>query len=121
MTWLALDTGVEEQMRNDLDFIQTPAIGFPYKKVHVDSVFNRSFTDYEEVIKGLELLSKNEKWATQLTEYKDLKMAERLKWIKKHKELKIYGIAMTGTAKDVLSLEKMKEVNVIRLGQIHLP
>ncbi|GCD82648.1 putative anti-sigma-M factor YhdL [Parageobacillus thermoglucosidasius] len=121
MTWLALDTGVEEQMRNDLDFIRTPAIGFPYKKVHVDSVFNRSFTDYEEVVKGLELLSKNEKWATQLTEYKDLKMAERLKWVKKHKELKIYGIAMTGTAKDVLSLEKMKEVNVIRLGQIHLP
>jgi hypothetical protein len=121
MTWLALDTVVEEQMRNDLDFIRTPAIGFPYKKVHVDSVFNRSFTDYEEVVKGLELLSKNEKWATQLTEYKDLKMAERLKWIKKHKELKIYGIAMTGTAKDVLSLEKMKEVNVIRLGQIHLP
>nr|WP_235605651.1 hypothetical protein [Thermolongibacillus altinsuensis] len=28
---------------------------------------------------------------------------------------------MTGTAKDVLSLEKMKEVNVIRLGQINLP
>ncbi|KYD04423.1 anti sigma factor C-terminal domain-containing protein [Saccharococcus caldoxylosilyticus] len=48
-------------------------------------------------------------------------MAERLKWVKKHKELKIYGIAMTGTAKDVLSLEKMKEVNVIRLGQINLP
>jgi hypothetical protein len=121
MTWLALDTGVEAQMRNDLDFIQTPAIGFPYKKVHVDSIFNRSFTDYEEVVKGLELLNKNKKWATQLTEYKDLKMAERLKWVKKHKELKIYGIAITVTAEDVLSLEKMKEVNVIRLGQINLP
>ncbi len=53
-----------------------------YKKVHVDSVFHRSFTDYKEVVKGLELLSKNEKWAIQLTEYKDLKMAERLKWVK---------------------------------------
>ncbi|WP_027409369.1 anti-sigma factor [Anoxybacteroides tepidamans] len=121
MTWLALDTGVEEQMKDDLDFIRTPAIGFPYKKVHVDSIFNRSFTDYGEVIKGLELLRNNEKWATQLTEYKDLKMAERLKWVKKHRELKIYGIAITGTAKDVLSLEKRKEVNVIRLGLIHLP
>ncbi|ATO35984.1 anti sigma factor C-terminal domain-containing protein [Geobacillus thermodenitrificans] len=64
-------------------------------------------------------MSKNEKWAIQLTEYKDLKMAERLKWVKEHKELKIYGIAITGTAKDVLALEKMKEVNVIRLGQIN--
>jgi hypothetical protein len=50
--------------------------------VHADSVFHRSFTDYKEVVKGLELLSKNEKWAIQLTEYKDLKMAERLKWVK---------------------------------------
>ncbi|KXG08963.1 putative anti-sigma-M factor YhdL [Anoxybacillus sp. P3H1B] len=108
-------------MKDDLDFMQTPVIGFPYKKVHVDSVFNRSFTDYEEVVKGLELLTKNEKWATQLTEYKNLKMAERLKWVKKNKELKVYGIAITGTAKDVLSLEKMKEVHVIRLGQIYWP
>ncbi|MDE8565434.1 anti-sigma factor [Anoxybacillus rupiensis] len=121
ITWLALDTGVEKQMKDDLDFMQTPVIGFPYKKVHVDSVFNRSFTDYEEVVKGLELLTKNEKWATQLTEYKNLKMAERLKWVKKNKELKVYGIAITGTAKDVLSLEKMKEVHVIRLGQIYWP
>ncbi|QHC03327.1 sigma factor M regulator [Anoxybacillus sp. PDR2] len=121
MTWLALETGVEEKMKDDLDFIQTPAIGFPYKKVNVSSVFDRTFTDYEEVVKGLELLNKNEKWATELTEYKDLKIAERLKWVKKHKELKIYGISITGTAKDVLSLEKMKEVNVIRLGQVNLP
>ena len=56
-----------------------------------------------------------------LTEYKDLKIAERLKWVKNQKELKIYGIALTGTVKDVLSLGKMKEVNVIRLGQINLP
>jgi len=89
--------------------------------VHADSVFHRSFTDYKEVVKGLELLSKNEKWAIQLTEYKDLKMAERLKWVKEHKELKIYGIAITGAAKDVLALEKMKKVNVIRSGQINLP
>ncbi|WP_027410591.1 anti-sigma factor [Anoxybacteroides tepidamans] len=121
MTWLALDTGIEEQMKDDLDFIQTPTIGFPYKKVDVDSVFNRSFTDYKEVVKGLELLNKHEKLATELTEYKDLKVTERLQWLKTHKELRVYGISITGTPQDVFSLEKMREVKVIRMGQVTLP
>jgi hypothetical protein len=121
ITWLALDTGVEEKMRNDLDFIRTPAIGFPYRKVNPHSIFDRDFNNYDEVVKGLELLNKYEKWATDLTEYKDLKIDERLKWIKNQKELKMYGLSITGTAKDVSSLEKMKEVKVIRLGQINYP
>jgi|GEM_PF-3128305 len=66
-------------------------------------------------------LEPKRKMGNTLTEYKDLKIAERLKWVKNQKELKIYGIALTGTVKDVLSLGKMKEVNVIRLGQINLP
>ncbi|NNU87303.1 sigma factor M regulator [Geobacillus sp. MR] len=116
ITWLALETGVEEKMKQEQDFIRTPAIGFPYKKVSPHSVFDRDFNNYGEVVKGLELLNKYEKLATNLTEYKDLKLSERLNWVKKQKELKIYGISIMGTAKDISSLQKMKEVKVIRLG-----
>ncbi len=107
ITWFAIDTGVEGSLNNDWDFNQTPAVGFPNIKVTGDL--------YKEFLSNLKFLNKHERVATSLTNYKDLKLGDRINNLEKNKDVQIYGLTLRITPEKIEDLLKIKEVKIIRL------
>lgn len=142
--WFVVDTGFDDITANP----RASFIGFPYHPIwHPDDMtvnsrltekkglFTRvvsesaSSPQVEEYgsgelrtknfMKTLELLSNYEQIANRVALGGELRVPERINYLKKH-GVKIYGIVVTGPSKEILKLKKEAWVAGIHLGEVRL-
>jgi len=144
LVWFVVDTGFDDAASHP----RASYVGFPYNPVwHNDdwTVTNRveekkglfartvaesaqapSVEEYgsadlrnKNFIKTLELLSDHEKIANRIAASGDLKIKDRLEYLKSH-GVKIYGVVVTGPSKEILKLKNESWVAGIHLGEVRL-
>ncbi|PLS17438.1 anti-sigma factor [Bacillus sp. M6-12] len=118
--WLAVDTGMEKK-QVDSEGVPITPLGYPAQiDTTIWSPFNGREQSNEEVfVDILELLKENQEVSTTVARAKSLALEDRLAYVKKH-GISIYGAVVTGPTPELRKLENMKEISIMRMGEVKL-
>lgn len=118
--WLAVNTGLEDQQKDDSGLPLTP-LGYP---AQIDSTtwspFNgREKNNQEVFLDILHTLEKNEEVAVKIARAKSLALKERIAYLKEN-DIKIYGAVVTGPTPELRKLADRKEIRAMKVGEVKL-